>query len=547
MQRRSAFASAIPSASPVGCTSTRTATACSTQAEIPVQETEIVITVTDGLYTHTQSVRTDATGTFTAVDSPATGLILPRGTYSIAQVQPGTLGGRPRYGGNARAAASATTVFSGIVLAPGQAATGYVFREQRFRSEFSVQNPAASRLYVASASISDTDDNPFGASTPLTLTMTPGSNIWLSFDRGLAGRYAIDAVSTDGSIRLDVYNNNNFAAPLTSSGAAAAGAHVEFNGNGQPQFLKISGSGGLFQVMVTPIEVCVPTSPSSPATLAMGSSQWSGAFLGALQSQGLGTGGFAVAGGSVDQFNPLPWTNLDQVVVRFSQPVSAGPGSLSVQGVNSGTIPVQSFSYDVSTNTGTWTLSRPIGTDRVLLDLSSIPESFHLGGLDSGPEQFRVNVLAGDVNRNARTTIADAVEVRNRVGTSVGNPNYSVLHDLNGSGSIDAADRTAAILNSFTTLPVSQVAASPAAPAAIVATAPGATAPRGAAADAPAGGVASRRNAESEVLRASRRAAEQASVDAAFDSARANARRLGGLDQPPACPTRTAPQLGFRR
>jgi hypothetical protein len=247
----------------------------------------------------------------------------------------------------------------------------------------------------------------------------------------------------------------------------------------------------------------------------MGSSQWSGAFLGALQSQGLGTGGFEVDGGSVDQFNPLPWTNLNQVIVRFSQPVSAAPGSLTVQGTNGGTIPVQGFSYDVSTNTGTWTLNRAIGTDRVLIDLSAIPESFSLNGLDSGPEQFRLNVLAGDVNRNARTTIADAVGVRNRVGTSVGDANYSVLHDLNGSGTIDATDRTIALLNVFATLPASQVSPSPAAaPAAVVASAPGATAE----APVPAAPGESRRDSDTTALRAPRRIVTQARVDTVFES-----------------------------
>jgi subtilisin-like proprotein convertase family protein len=483
--------------------------------ELPVQENEIVITVTDGLYTHTQSVRTDATGTFAAVDNPATGLILPRGTYSISQVHPALMVDGVDTAGTPSPAVSINDGFSGIVLAPGQSASGYTFREQKFRNEFAVQNPAMSRLYVASASISPSDDNPFGASTPLTLPMAPGSNIWLSFDRGLTGRFALAASSSDGTIRLDVYNNNNFATPVASSGAAATSAFGEFDGNGQPQFLKVSGSGSAFQVTVTPIVVCAPAS-SSPidADVILGSSQWSGAFLGALQSQSLGNGGFQVTGGSVNQFNPLPWTNIDQVSVRFAAPVTAGPGSLSVRGTNSGTIPIQSFSYNSATNTGTWTLSHPIATDRILLDLTAIPESFDLGGLDSGPEQFRLNVLSADVNRNGRATIADAVAVRNLVGTSAGNAGYSVFHDINGSGAIDVADRTLAMLNSFGTLPVSQVAPSPAAPAAIVATAPAATAT----ANTVVGRETSRNNALGGVLRAPRRAADRATVDAALDS-----------------------------
>jgi subtilisin-like proprotein convertase family protein len=479
--------------------------------EIPVQENEIVITVSDGLYTHSQSVRTDATGAFSAIDNPFTGLLLPRGTYSIAQVQPGLLidgidtPGTP-------AAVVGNNVFSGIVLSPGQSASGFLFGEQRFRSEFSIVNPASSRLYVASASISDTDDNPFGTSTPLALDLSQG-NIWLSFDRGLSGRYAIDAISADGAIRLDVFNNTSFQTPVATSGGAASSAHVEFNGTTAPQFLKVSGSGSLFQVTVTPLDPCEPSLASFPATLAVSSSQWSGPFLGALAAQGLGNSGFDVPGGTVDQFNPLPWTNIDQISVRFSQPVTAGPGSISVRGTNSGTIPVQNFTYDSSTNTGAWTLSQSIGTDRILVDLSAIPESFDLRGLDSGPEQFRLNVLAGDVNRNARATIADAVAVRNRVGTSVGNVNYSVLHDLDGSGTIDVADRTLALLNVFATLPATQVAASPAAPAALVVTANNATPP-----SLPANRPEIPRGDGSSALRTSRRPAGQRAVDAALDS-----------------------------
>ena len=54
---------------------------------------------------------------------------------------------------------------------------------------------------------------------------------------------------------------------------------------------------------------------------------------------------------------PLPWTNLDQVVVPFSEDVQVSTNSLTIAGVNTANYAVSSVAYDPNTFTATWTLA----------------------------------------------------------------------------------------------------------------------------------------------------------------------------------------------
>jgi hypothetical protein len=85
----------------------------------------------------------------------------------------------------------------------------------------------------------------------------------------------------------------------------------------------------------------------------------------------LGTGGYAIPVDSGVQLKPLPWMNIDQVKVVFSEDVVIDSSDLVLAGVNAATYAVSSFNHAPATFTATWTLSAAIGADKLLIALNA--------------------------------------------------------------------------------------------------------------------------------------------------------------------------------
>ncbi|MEX2188554.1 MAG: Ig-like domain-containing protein [Pirellulales bacterium] len=438
----------------------------------------------DGALTFTQTVRTDATGRYEFIDDPThpeRPVIMPPGTYTIKELQPGLLAdGKDTAGTPPPPIAPTNDRFAGIVLAAGQSATNYNFGEFQLRGDFTV-NYLSTAIGFASASLDDgvSDNDPFSVPRPTTGNLSGGplnlsnGNIWFSFDEGLSGHYFIEAVSNDGTVRLNVYNNNNLTTAVATSGASAQPfSRVEFDGTSLPQFLRVSGTGTDFTLRMGVVDECVQTVAPPTAEVLVKSSSWTQAFLDNLTNSSLGNGGYRIPAGNIPQFDPLTWTGLNQIVVRFSQPTTVAQSSLVVKGFNQATYAVNGFSYDTTTATATWTLATPIKNDRVLIDLNTPQGNFDLKSLTEDGELLRFNVLAGDVDRSGKTSFQDAIAVNNRVGQTIGGPSYSIFHDVNGSGTIDAVDRALVIASGFSQLPAGQpslpASPSPGAPDAVV-------------------------------------------------------------------------------
>ena len=183
----------------------------------------------------------------------------------------------------------------------------------------------------------------------------------------------------------------------------------------------------------------------------------------------LGTGGYAVLVGSGVQLKPLPWMNIDQVKVVFSEDMLVGMDDLRLGGVNVASYGVDLFWYDAGKFTATWTLSAAIGADKLLIELNadgpdpirdpagnaldgewtnptskSTPSSsvFPSGnGTAGGNFEFRFNVLPGDVNQNGVVQANDGLTVRAALGTSTSTGGlYSVFKDINANGVIQSND-----------------------------------------------------------------------------------------------------------
>jgi hypothetical protein len=198
-------------------------------------------------------------------------------------------------------------------------------------------------------------------------------------------------------------------------------------------------------------------------------SSWSAAFTNYLRSNNMGDGGYAVPVGSGVQLKPLPWSNINQIKVVFSKPVTVDTADLLLSGVSPSTYTVSLFSYDAAAQMATWLFSSSLPADKLLLELNadgtdpirdasgnaldgewtnptstSTPSSssFPSGnGTPGGNFCFRFNVLPGDVNQNAVVQSNDGLAVRAALGTStVSGGLYSPFKDINANAIIQSND-----------------------------------------------------------------------------------------------------------
>jgi hypothetical protein len=201
-------------------------------------------------------------------------------------------------------------------------------------------------------------------------------------------------------------------------------------------------------------------------------SAWTGSFLSNLANAGLGDAnlGYAIPVGSGAQLNPLPWTNVNQISVAFSEDVTVVQSDLALAGVATPVYDISggTFFYDSSTHVATWTLPTVLRPDRLMLELNSDGANSikntsgkALDGdwnnptttLDSGTSifpsgnsvaggnfYFDFNVLPGDVNQDGIVQASDGLAVRRCLGTIPGLAGYSVFADLDGNGITQAAD-----------------------------------------------------------------------------------------------------------
>jgi Dockerin type I domain len=184
---------------------------------------------------------------------------------------------------------------------------------------------------------------------------------------------------------------------------------------------------------------------------------WSSGFLDAPKSSGFGSLGYAIPVGSVAQLQPLPWVNVNQVRIAFNENVNIQQSSLTLSGVSLSYYTFSSFNYNATTFTATWTLTAPIGADRLHIDLhasgaaavtdahgqsldgewnnsvSSYPSG---NGSSGGDFLFDFNVLPGDANGDGVVNGLD-------INLFAGNFNQvggGLAADVNGDGIVNGLD-----------------------------------------------------------------------------------------------------------
>jgi hypothetical protein len=194
----------------------------------------------------------------------------------------------------------------------------------------------------------------------------------------------------------------------------------------------------------TPVPIPMPTpigdaAPTVTKVFVSGT-QWSPSFKNYLASNRLGDAKFGFAIPSNDQLNELPWTNIDQVSLRFSQAADVQSGDLVIRGVRVPSYAIKSFAMDSATLTATWTLAAPVANDKLILNLD-------------GELGFRFNVLPGDVTRSGKVDRSDDTALKKLTNVATTSTKYVVWDDVNGSGVIDSTDVLLIQSREVTTLP----------------------------------------------------------------------------------------------
>jgi hypothetical protein len=205
-------------------------------------------------------------------------------------------------------------------------------------------------------------------------------------------------------------------------------------------------------------------------SVRISSTAWAPSFTGFVDPAGPGDPqlGFPVSGTTA----PLPWQNLNQIHITFSEDVRVADGlgerslaasDISIIGVSNAVYSASGFVYDNVSHTATITLSSSIAVDKLLVHIAGGVLQDAGASVDTQTEPFslRFDVLPGDVNGDRSVLGSDVTQVRVRqfeeigvAGTPTGN--YSIFHDVTGSGEISGGDVTAARSRAFNELPAGE-------------------------------------------------------------------------------------------
>jgi hypothetical protein len=195
--------------------------------------------------------------------------------------------------------------------------------------------------------------------------------------------------------------------------------------------------------------------PPTVTDLHLASTQWSDSFYDYLQANAKGDYGYRIPTGSAAQTKSLPWFNIDQLVVTFSEDVNVKASDLSLSGINAPTRPVSHFFYDAILHTATWTFASPLPKNVYQIDLSGDglrpvrdldgnvldgewangSDVYSSGnGIAGGDFAFTFRVMPGDANQNGGVEYYDYYAATTRTGLNTSSANYNMFADVDGSG-----------------------------------------------------------------------------------------------------------------
>ncbi len=245
-------------------------------------------------------------------------------------------------------------------------------------------------------------------------------------------------------------------------------------------------------VKIEPGTISVIDPPPTVIDVLAGGSAWNEAFLD--QANPNNGPGYAIPVGGGIQLQPLPWVNIDQLHIRFSEDVTIDATDLSLPGVNVTNYKFVQFDYDAAAQQASWLLDlttqpegfRGIGADKLRIDLADTVHDaagkaldgdwvnpadvtdlngsvYPSGdGLAGGDFQFRFDVLPGNTDLGKVTPDVrpnDTKLVRKAQFLVAGDADYDIFLDVNGSGAILGNDVVLVRNRKSTALPTTEPAA----------------------------------------------------------------------------------------
>ena len=286
----------------------------------------------------------------------------------------------------------------------------------------------------------------------LTATGTAAGTIAsVSASSGTSFTVTINSIAGDGTLRLDL---KSFTTVQDLAGNVA-----------------ISYSAGS--------TVTIDNTAPTVTGVLVASTAWQSAFLASL-----GGVGYAIPSGS-NQVLSLPWGNLNEIIVQFSENVSVAQANMALVGVNvpNYTFAPSSFVYDSVAYRATWTVSQNLGVDKLLIDLDGstagavadaagnrldgewtnptwAPPAAPVGGqawpsgdgTPGGNFLFRFNVLPGDADQNGVVNFGDL----NAVLMHYNQTGDWTTGDFTGDGVTNFADLSTMLSDYNQTLPAAE-------------------------------------------------------------------------------------------
>ncbi|MHB1035194.1 MAG: Ig-like domain-containing protein [Pirellulales bacterium] len=303
--------------------------------------------------------------------------------------------------------------------------------------------PSAPDLQTASDTGSSNSDN---------ITARTRPTFELSVSAGSYFRFYRDGMQISG----DYETGTSYTTPVQPDGTYGyAVAAVDAAGNLSSQS--------------PPRAVTIDTRPPVVQNILVGGTQWTGGFLEDLNTaNAANVGGFSIPVGSGRQLAPLPWANIDQIKVVFSENVSMDKADLALSGVNQAQYDIAgaTFSYDPGTFTATWTLAGAIAADKLEIRLnadSAGPIQDPIGkpldgewtnpatsadtstdtypsgnGTAGGDFVFRFRTLPCDANQDGAVDIFDVAKLQVNYGQDQGM--MPADGDFDGNGTVDIFD-----------------------------------------------------------------------------------------------------------
>jgi hypothetical protein len=154
----------------------------------------------------------------------------------------------------------------------------------------------------------------------------------------------------------------------------------------------------------------------------------------------------------------VPWTNVTQISIAFSEPVTLGQASLTLYNSANAAISSSNYSYDSSTFVATWQFSTALAANKYVINLAANSVSDTAGteldgawttgvstfangsgdGTPGGDFNFYFDVLPGDANNSGTVTNGDVLDSKLQVGAVANAGNYR--DDVNGAPNITNSD-----------------------------------------------------------------------------------------------------------